>query len=120
MKSMGEVRFAADLTQKGIVWKYEPETWVYQYEPQKYTPDFWLPEHNMYIEYKGKMTNEIRRKLLAVRKCNPQYDLRLVFERIANKIRKGSPTTYDKWAEQKNFKWTEQLIEQAWLEEVGK
>lgn len=115
MRSMAEVRFAADLDKRKIKYIYEPEVWTYQYDPQEYTIDFFLPDFEFYSEVKGKMTNEIRKKMLTVRSCNPDKDIRFVFERAANKIRKGSPTTYAKWCDQKNFKWCEHIISDKWL-----
>lgn len=115
MRSMGEVRFAADLDKRKIKYVYEPETWEYQHKVQHYTPDFWLPEYEFFVEYKGKLTDQIRSKMLRVKDCNPDKDIRMVFERAANRIRKGSPTTYDKWAAQKGFPWSEHYIDDEWL-----
>lgn len=115
MRSMGEVRCAAALDRMGIQWEYEPEKWTYQYKPQKYTPDFKCVDHNIYIEYKGKMTNETRKKLLAIKMCNPNKILYMVFERPKNFIRKGSKTTYGDWCEQHGIEWSDQLPKEEWF-----
>lgn len=117
MKSMGEVKCAADLEQRKIPYSYETTTVQYQYNPQKYTPDFdlYAGDKKIHIEYKGKMDYETRKKLLAIRNCNPDMEICLVFEKPNNKIRKGSKTTYAKWAESKGFKWSEHTVKKEWL-----
>jgi hypothetical protein len=117
MKSMGEVRCAADLIKRKIPYGYETHTMEYQYKPQQYTPDFelYVPGDRIYIEYKGKMTNEVRRKMLAIKDCNPDIEVCLVFEKPKNKIRKGSKTTYAQWAEKNGFKWSEHYVKEEWL-----
>jgi len=87
MKSMGEVRCAADLDKRKIKWLYENEKLVYQHEPQKYTPDFTLVDNGgLLIEYKGKMTDGGRKKLLSIKRCNPDRQLCIVFEQPNNKL----------------------------------
>ena len=117
MKSMGEVRCAADMKKKKIAFGYETKKFKYQYKPQTYTPDFELyaKGERIYIEYKGKMTNEMRKKLLAIRDCNPDTKIYLVFEKPNNKIRKGSKTTYGMWAEKNGFDWSEHFVKEEWL-----
>jgi hypothetical protein len=44
-----------------------------------YTPDFLLP-NGVYLETKGQLTEEDRRKMLAVKKMNPDLDIRFVFQ----------------------------------------
>lgn len=117
MKSMGEVKCAADLEKRKIKYTYETTTVPYQYKPQKYTPDFDIMVNGkvMHIEYKGKLDYATRKKLLAVRACNPDMDICLVFEKANNKIRKGSKTTYGMWAESKGFRWSEHTLKEEWL-----
>ena len=120
MRSMGEVRCAADMKRRKIKYKYEELEMQYQHKPQKYTPDFVIrgqvPKHgDRIIEYKGKMTNETRKKLLSIQRCNPSAVLCLVFEKPNNKIRKGSKTTYWQWAEQNDFPWSEHYVKDEWL-----
>ncbi len=107
-RSMSEVRFAARLNRAGITFKYEPDTFSYQHAPQKYTPDFKIG--NVYFEYKGKLDVDTRKKLRAIKKCNPDLDLRLVFEKPRNLIRKRKHpaekvSRYFEWAEKNKFLW---------------
>ena len=85
--------------------KYEYESTKVPYVLQcNYTPDFLLP-NGVFLETKGRLTEEDRRKMKAVKKSNPELDIRFVFQAPYNKIYKGSKTTYAKWAEQNDFPW---------------
>lgn len=122
MRSIGEVRFAADLEARGITYKYEPYILMYNYEPKKhrYTPDFSITNINnkeiLVVEYKGKMTKQTRDKLIAIKKCHPAKRICIVFEKPNNKIGswKGA-TRYWEWAEQHGFEWSEQYALEEWL-----
>jgi len=113
MKSMGEVKCAADLERRKIPFTYETTTVEYQHKVQHYTPDFDLKD--IYIEYKGKLDYETRKKLLAVRATNPDMKIGIVFEKPNNKITKGSKTTYGKWADSKGFLWSDKTVPEEWL-----
>lgn len=85
--------------------KYEYESTKVAYTLQcNYTPDFLLP-NGVYLEVKGRLTTEDRRKMLAVKKNNPDLDIRFVFQAPFNKLYKGSKSTYAKWAEKNGFLW---------------
>jgi len=102
MKSMAEVETAALFDEHGIKYGYETETWDYQYEPQKYTPDF-NTDNEIHVEVKGKATKETRKKMLAVQRDNPGKVIVLRFLRGINKIAKNSKTTYLGWFRKKGF-----------------
>lgn len=118
MKSMGEVRCAADLEARGVPFSYETTTLSYQYKPQTYTPDFdlYVGGKKVIIEYKGKLDRATRKKLLAIKECNPDVDICLVFEKGNNKILKGSKTTYLAWAKKAGFKANEGVVKEEWLD----
>jgi hypothetical protein len=118
MKSMGEVRCAADMDKRGIKWMYEYEKLVYQHNPQEYTPDFTLyADNDMLIEYKGKMTDETRKKLLSIKRSNPERRLCIVFEQPNNKLSaRPNASRYWQWAEKSGFEWSNQLVDEAWFE----
>ena len=86
-----------------VKYEYESQKLAYQLECN-YLPDFLLP-NGIYLEVKGRLTSEDRRKMLAVKRCNPDLDIRFVFQAPFNKIYKGSKTTYAKWAEKSGFPW---------------
>ena len=85
----------------------------YEYESTKvpyiiqhhYCPDFVLP-NNVYLETKGYWDPEDRRKILAVKKDNPDLDLRMVFQAPYNTISKKSKTTYAMWCERHDIPWS--------------
>ena len=114
MRSMGEVACAANMDLMKIPYKYETETLEYQHLPQTYTPDFVLP-NGVLVEFKGKMTAETRKKMLSIRRCNPNRTIGIVFQYANNKLssRKNS-TRYWEWAEKNGFLWSEGYVPLAW------
>jgi hypothetical protein len=115
MKSIAEIRCAAWLIRNGVKYNYESEKWTYQYEPAHYTPDFVLPGRDFVIEVKGKMTKDVRKKLLAIQKSNPSKKVFVVFERAKNKIASGSKTTYGAWAEKHQFVHGDVIPQEEWF-----
>jgi hypothetical protein len=53
----------------------------------------------MYIETKGRWTTADRTKMKHVLASNPGIDIRMVFQNPGQKISKGSPTTYEMYAQ---------------------
>lgn len=110
-----EERIKKNLEARGI--KYGYETIKLKYikeicplcgEPVKlgtYTPDFIIERPNripLVVEAKGRLTSSDRTKMQRVKRCNPSEDIRLIFQRD-QPIRKGSNTTYTRWAEKNGF-----------------
>jgi len=91
------------LLELGVEYEYESTKVPYILQCN-YTPDFLLP-NGVFLETKGRLTDEDRRKMKAVKKANPELDIRFVFQTPFNKIYKGSKTTYAKWAEKHGFPW---------------
>lgn len=69
---------------------------------RKYYPDLVLP-NGVCIEAKGMFDAEDRIKLLTVRAQNPDADIRIVFQRPASPLYKGSKSTYGDWADKHGF-----------------
>ena len=88
----------------GVTYEYESCKVPYTIQ-HHYHPDFILPNH-VYLETKGYWSPEDRRKIAAVKRDNPELDLRMVFQSPYNKISKGSKTTYAKWCEKHDIPWT--------------
>ena len=88
----------------GVSYQYESEKLGYTIE-HNYTPDFVLPNYT-YLEAKGYWSPEDRRKILNVKKSNPEIDLRMIFQSPYNTISKKSKTTYAKWCEKHDIPWT--------------
>ena len=102
-RSKLEERVATLLEQLGISYEYETEKLSYTIE-HTYTPDFVLPNY-IYLETKGYWDAADRRKVLAVKRDNPDVDLRMVFQSPYNKISKSSKTTYAKWCDKHDIPW---------------
>ena len=81
----------------------------------KYTPDYKLP-NGIYIECKGILDRETRKKHLLVREQHPDKELRFIFMRNS-RLYKGSKTTYGEWCDKNNFKWALNKIPKEWYYE---
>ena len=103
-RSQLEENIAKLLDGLGVSFEYESEKLGYTIE-HTYTPDFVLPNYT-YIEAKGYWDPKDRRKILAVKKDNPDIDLRMVFQSPFNKISKKSKTTYAQWCDRHDIPWT--------------
>ena len=88
----------------GVTYEYESCKVPYTIQ-HHYHPDFILPNH-VHLETKGYWSPEDRRKIAAVKRDNPELDLRMVFQSPYNKISKGSKTTYAQWCEKHDIPWT--------------
>ena len=103
-KSKLEERIATLFVTLGVQYEYESEKISYTIQ-HHYCPDFVLPNH-VYLEAKGYWAPADRRKILAVKKDNPDMDLRMVFQAPYNKINKKSKTTCAMWCEKHDIPWT--------------
>jgi len=102
-RSKLEEGVASLLEELGVKYEYESHTVPYVIQ-HHYCPDFILP-NNVYLETKGYWSPEDRRKIKAVKRDNPDLDLRMVFQAPFNKISKHSKTTYAKWCEKLDIPW---------------
>lgn len=75
-----------------------------------YSPDFTVtvPNGEIIIEGKGHFRPEDKRKMVAVKKCNPQLDIRIVF--YANNLVNA------RWCKKHGFKYAIKKIPKEWLE----
>ena len=103
-KSGLEEQVAKLLEGLGVTYEYESCKVPYTIQ-HHYHPDFILPNH-VHLETKGYWSAPDRRKIAAVKRDNPELDLRMVFQAPFNKITKGSKTTYAKWCEKHDIPWT--------------
>ena len=103
-RSKLEARIADLLSNLGVTYEYESTKVPYEIQ-FNYSPDFILPSGIM-LEAKGYWAPEDRRKILAVKKCNPEIDLRMIFQTPYNTISKKSKTTYAQWCDRHNIPWT--------------
>ena len=112
LKEGKNIKFRSKLEEKvadlleGLGVSYEYESTKVPYTIQhNYCPDFMLA-NNVYLEAKGYWDAKDRRKILAVKRDNPDLDLRMVFQAPYNTISKKSKTTYAKWCEKHDIPWT--------------
>ena len=103
-RSKLEEKVATLLKELGVSFEYESTQVPYVIQ-HHYTPDFLLPNH-VYLETKGYWDAADRRKVLAVKRDNPDIDLRMVFQSPYNTISKKSKTTYAKWCDKHDIPWT--------------
>ena len=98
-----EERVAALFDELGVIYEYESKKVPYVIH-HNYTPDFILA-NGIHLETKGYWDAADRRKVKAVKKDNPDIDLRMCFQNPYNTISKKSKTTYAKWCQRYGIKW---------------
>jgi len=80
-----EAEFARILDFYGIPWQYEPRTFVLETDAQgtvleAFTPDFYLPDQDLYVELTTMQPRQIRhknRKLRRLRELYPEVNIKL-------------------------------------------
>ncbi len=85
MRSKWEVAFAQYLDRHGMKWEYEPRFFfvgVGVWRGLTYLPDFYLPTKDMWIDVKGRYSDENKAKIAEFRNRNPKKHL-LVIEKQA-------------------------------------
>ena len=114
-RSQFEKIVAVKMAQDGGVFKYETIRLPYVPKVRHYTPDFYIPETDIYIEAKGRLTREDRTKMLLIKQQHPECDIRFVFANAKNKLYKNSKTTYSDWCNKHGFDWAEKTVPREWL-----
>jgi len=87
--------------------KYEPDYFKY-IQPaieRTYNPDFKTGRSKIYLEAKGKLDLETRKKMVWFKQSCPDIRIIFIFMNPDVKIRKGSKTTYGDWATKEGFEW---------------
>src|SRR3954464_1010843 len=94
-----ELECARILDWYGIAWEYEPTSFVLERDDEgrvtrAFTPDFFLPDENLYIEVtvmKQSLVTRKNRKLRELRKLYPDVNVKLFYrrdlERLAQRYR---------------------------------
>lgn len=90
MRSGFEVMYAMILNKENIEWEYEPKRFKLS-DGLRYTPDFYLPKQDLWVDVKGRVTEKNRIKHKLFRELG--YNLDLVFikeieKRLGLKYRK--------------------------------
>jgi len=107
-RSASEERVFDYIDSQGITPGYEDAKIRYTSE-HTYIPDLTIPVNAglgvRFLEVKGYWEAEDRSKLLAVKRCNPDLDIRMVFDNPNTKIKKGSKTSYGDWCDKHGIPW---------------
>ncbi len=101
-RGQGEPRFANDvelecaklLDYYGVPWKYEPDTFVLARDDEgrvaeAFTPDFYLPEQDLYVEItvmKQSLVTRKNRKLRKLRELYPDTRVKLFYRRDIERL----------------------------------
>ena len=79
----------------GVKWQFEPKTFIFKNIKRgsvSYTPDFYLPEEDKWVEVKGWMDNKSKTKLKRFEKYYPEEYKKLIlitekeYKEIKNKV----------------------------------
>lgn len=94
-----EVECAKILDFYGVPWEYEPRTFVLERDEtgrvtEAFSPDFYLPEQELYVEVtvmKQSLVTRKNRKLRKLRELYPDVNVKLFYrrdiERLAQRLR---------------------------------
>jgi hypothetical protein len=107
-----------------LPYEYETEKLTYVVPESKhvYTPDLLFKKKDggtMYIELKGRLDAETRKKMVNVKLSNPTLDIRFMFQNPNVKINKTSRTSYADWAEKNGFPWCGPTLKTCWISEIS-
>lgn len=113
-----EKKVERQLKRQKAKYKYEAERIPYVIAGH-YVPDFILftKSGKIYLETKGYFRPEAKRKMVAVKKCNPQLDIRFIFYCKDLKYHPKSLKQSIKWAEKCGFKYALDTIPKEWFDE---
>ena len=89
-----ELEYAKILDYYGVPWMYEPRTFVLETAEdgrvvEAFTPDFYLPEQDLYLEVtvmKQSLVTRKNRKLRKLRKLYPDVKIKLFYERDFDRL----------------------------------
>lgn len=114
-KSGFERSFEANLRSRGLKFRYE-STEVPYVLSRTYHPDFEMVDHRFFIETKGLLDRDSKAKMVAVKKQNPDLDIRFVFMKADKRI-PGTKQTHAEWADRNGFPWAESTAPEEWFEQ---
>lgn len=106
-----EEAFARILDFYGLEWEYEPRTFALEWDEQgnitvAFTPDFYLPQQDLYIELttlRPKLSNLKNKKLRRMNELYPEINIKLFKRREMRDLM----VKYGLWTEAARFRGTE-------------
>jgi hypothetical protein len=89
-----ELECAKILDYYGVPWEYEPRTFVLERDEEgrvveAFTPDFYLPEQDLYLELtvmKQSLATRKNRKLRKLRELYPDVNVKLFYKRDIERL----------------------------------
>src|SRR5881394_1297292 len=89
-----ELEYAKILDYYGVPWMYEPHTFVLERDEsgrvtEAFTPDFYLPEQDLYLEVtvmKQSLVTRKNRKLRRLRQLYPEVKIKLFYKRDLERL----------------------------------
>ena len=92
--SAAELECAKVLDYYGVPWEYEPRTFVLEQDAEgrvteAFTPDFYLPEQDLYVEItvmKQSLVTRKNRKLRKLRQRYPDVRIKLFYRRDLERL----------------------------------
>jgi hypothetical protein len=89
-----ELECAKILDYYGVPWQYEPRTFVLESDEEgrvleAFTPDFYLPEQDLYLEItvmKQSLVTRKNRKLRKLRQLHPEIRVKLFYKRDIERL----------------------------------
>ena len=92
--SLAELECAKVLDYYGVPWLYEPRTFVLEEDEEgrvtvAFTPDFYLPEQDLYVELtvmKQSLVTRKNRKLRKLRERYPDVRIKLFYKRDLERL----------------------------------
>lgn len=117
-RSQLEKTIAKLLSTKGVSYEYESLYLAYQLPISRYLPDFIFTSKHLILEVKGRFVLDDRRKHIALKEQQPDWEVRFIFSNAHAKLYKGGKMTYGGWCEKHGFKYCHREIPKEWLEDV--
>ena len=93
--SRWEANFARVLNFLGIKWKFQPKT--FDLKDRKYTPDFYLPEYNLFIEIKNFLSEFSEERDRKFREVHPNENLSMLLKSDYLKIQDTFASKIKDW-----------------------
>jgi hypothetical protein len=89
--SPAELECAKVLDYYGVAWEYEPRTFVLEQDEagrvlEAFTPDFYLPEQNLYVEITAMKQSLVTRKMRKLRERYPGVRIKLFYRRDLERL----------------------------------